>query len=198
MASEAQGYDRELSSLQVREAVFLGRGGGARLVEFLKDYVQTFPASGNTIYLARAEVATPYKQIVERARRDLGGSYSPLQAQTDYERSPRRVLLELTFLRPLLALPQPDRTPAAALGPSPLDLLEGFTYSLTQRSHEVRVQIQLIDGIYNCGEFGCLLVGTRVVLAAEAAEVESALLALEVEGPASGLTRVTFDLARFR
>jgi hypothetical protein len=58
--------------------------------------------------------------------------------------------------------------------------------------------IQLIDGIYNCGPWGCFLTGARVQLAAEVAAVESAALELEVATPDGRLIRARFDLAHLR
>jgi hypothetical protein len=191
-------YERELTSLQVRDAVFLGRANNARTAEFLKDYVQAFPASRSGVYLSRVEVSTPYKQIVERARRAPSGSYSALQAQSDYELSPRRLLLELTFLRTLATPPQPSRAVRLLGSESPLDLLERFTYGVAQGEREVPVFIQLIDGIYDCGPWGCFLTGTRVQLAAEVAAVESAPLELEVAAPDGQIIRARFDLASLR
>ncbi len=194
----ATAYERELTSWQVREAVFLGRGNDARTTAFLKDYVQAFPATGSGVYLSRVELATPYKQIVDRARRAASGSYSALQAQTDYELSPRRLLLDLTFLRALATPPQPSRAVRLLVSESPLDLLEGFTYGVAQGEREVPVFIQVIDGIYDCGPFGCFLTGARVQLAAEVARVESVPLELEVATPDGRLIRSRFDLGRLR
>ena len=191
-------YERELTSLQVRDAVFLGRPNNARTASFLKDYLQTFPAARSGVYLSRVEVSTPYKQIVERARRAASGAYSALQAQSDYELSPRRLLLDLTFLRGLAALPQPGRAAPVLIGESPLDLLEGFTYGVAQSGREVPAFIQVIDGIYNCGPWGCFLTGVRVQLAAEVADVESLPLGLEVVALDGQVTRARFDLARLR
>lgn len=197
-ALTAVGYERELSSLQIREAVFLGHSTSPRAVEFLKDYVQTFPAPGSGVYLARAELATPYKQIVVRARTAVSGSYSPLDAQRDYQRTPRRIVLDLTFLRPLTTLPYTAAGAGPVIGLSPLDLLAGFTYALAQQRREVRAHIQRIDGIYNCSPFGCTLVGARVRLGIELADVASAPLALEVAAPDGSLLHATFDLTRLR
>lgn len=194
----AHGYERELTSLQVRDAVFLGRGTSARTTDFLKDYVQTFSAPRTGVYLSRAEVATPYKQIVERTRRAISGSYSPLDAQRDYEQSPRRIVLDLTFSRVPGTLPAFDHPTRAYYDPAPLDLIEGFTYALFQGEREVPAQVQLIDGIYNCGFVGCVLVGVQVQLGMEVADVESAPLELEVADPDEQVVRTRFDLHRLR
>ena len=121
-----------------------------------------------------------------------------MQAQSDYELSPRRLLLDLTFLRGLAALPQPGRAVPVLISESPLDLLEGFTYGVAQSGREVPAFIQVIDGIYNCGPWGCFLTGARVQLAAEAADVESLPLELEVVALDGQVAHARFDLTRLR
>lgn len=198
LAFTAPAYERELTSYQIREAVFLGRDASGRTVEFLRGYMQTFPASKSGVYLARAEVSTLYKQIVDRTRRDIGGSYTPQDAQRDFGRGPSRLLLDLTFLRLLTASPYLPTTPALPGSLSPLDLLDGFRYAVFQNCRELRAPIQVINGIYDCGDFGCFLIGAQVQLALEVFDVESAGLDLEVIAPDSRVTRASFELARLR
>ncbi len=91
----AQAYDRDLRPEQLREGFYLGKSD-KRYEEFKRGYVKTFPVPKDGIHIERVEVRTPFKEMVDRARRAADG-YSPVTAEAEYKKQPPALLVEVTL-----------------------------------------------------------------------------------------------------
>lgn len=196
----AQGYERELNSLSLREAYFLGKNA-SRSATFARDYAQTFPVPKTGVHIERIEVSTPFKQMVDRARLAADG-YSPVTAEADYERAAPlpvtvRVRLQLT---PSYPAHSPYTLPVV-VGPiytRDANFWQAFVIRLEQRG---QLEPRRVAGqpLYNCGDFGpCWLTGAEVELEFDSGAVASSRARVLVLSPDGQRVEAEFDLGRLR
>lgn len=198
-ALAAQAYERELNSYDIREAFFLGKDTTFRSTNFLKDYAQTFPIPKQGVHVARIAIATPFRQVVDRAQQAPDG-YNPLQAESDYRRLPSRLTVEVTLL---LTPSFPAHTPYTIPAYGPIyfrdqNFWKDFDIKLVQQG-EVTPVGRRGQPLYNCSpEAGCWLTGAVVTLEFDPDQVASRSTRILVQGPDGQRVEAEFDLARLR
>lgn len=195
----AQAYERELNSRQLREAYFLGKDTTFRLTDFLEGYVHTFPVPAYGVHIQRIVLATPFKEMVDRARRAPDG-YNPLKAEESYKQQPPLLTVEVTLR---LTPTYPAHTPyiMPAYGPITFrdpDFWQGFDIRLVQRG-AVEPLGRHGRPLYNCGPFGgCTLAGAVVTLSFDPRKVASRSTGVSVLAPDGQRVEAQFDLGRLR
>ena len=211
-ALAAGAYERELNSRSLREAWFLGRDTTFRSEGFYKDYVRTLPVPKTGVHVARIEIITPFKEMVDRARTAPDG-YNPIQAEADYKKAAPplvvRVRLELTAS-------YPGHTPINQpihLGPVFLrdpDFWREFEVRLEQAGEVEPVGVRG-EPSYFCPEPDatiaiypppprppCWLAGADVYLAYDPEKVASRAVRVIVVTPDGQEVQAEFDLAKLR
>lgn len=199
VAAGAQAYERELTPRHVREAFFLGRDTTFRLESFLKDYAVTLPMPERGPHVQRIAVSTPFKEMVDRARRSPDG-YNAVKAEEDYRQSPPPVTVEITLL---LTPSYPAHTPYGypIIGP----------VSWRDPDFWQDVQVQLIqqgelDPLFRTGHpllscdsgGGCWLTGAVITVAFDPEKVASRSARVVVLPPEGPPVEAEFDLGRLR
>ncbi len=199
VCSAALAYDRELRPDQVREGYYLGKND-KRYEEFARDYFKTFPLPKEGIHIERVEVRTPYKEMVDRARRDPGG-YSPVTAEADYKKEPPPLIVEVTLkLTPTFPAHTPHDFPVA-YGPvyfRDANFWEEFDVHLVQRG-DIMPTARTGHPIENCDNFGgCILVGAVVTYIFDPEQVADRPATVVVLSPDGQKLEADFDLDRLR
>jgi hypothetical protein len=194
----ASAYERELKSGAVRDAWFLGRNAD-RAAEFLKDYSRTLPPPKEGVQVERIEITTPFKAVVDRARRAADGS-SPIAAEADYERQPPPVSVEVTLkLTPTFpahtAYTLPNFQPVGFRDPG---FWQAFEVRVEQRG-ELTPRATSGQPLYSCDVNGpCWLVGAVIRLEFDPADVASRPTRVVVVTPDEQRVETEFDLGALR
>jgi hypothetical protein len=131
-----------LQSSQIREAYFLGRDtGGARLKDFLSNYVHEFNPPNTGLAVQSIEFRTPYEQVVQQTIQ-RGPNYSAQDAQQDYKARPNQVVIRVLveywpgvqINSPIsgapLGWPVPDKPDSS--GTQPVNFWHGFRFRIAQ------------------------------------------------------------------
>jgi hypothetical protein len=198
-AGVAPAYERELSPRHIREAYFLGRDTTFRLENFLKSYAVTFPVPARGPHVQRIAVSTPFKEMVDRARRSPDG-YNAVKAEVDYRQQPPAVSIEVTVL---LTPTYPAHTPYGypIIGPVELRHPEFWQEVQVQLFQQGEVEPLARSGrpLLSCdANGGCWLTGAVVTVSFAPEEVASRparIIVLPPEGPP---VEAEFDLDRLR
>lgn len=199
-ALAAGAYERELTSRSLRDAWFLGKDTTFRSQDFYKDYVKTFPVPKTGVHVERIEVVTPFKEMVDRARRAPDG-YNPVQAEADYKKQAPplqvKVHLELTptypahtpYTRPINVGPIYLRDP---------DFWREFEFHLEQAGAIEPLGVRG-DPIYSSSDYGgSWLLGADVYLAYDPEKVASRPVRVIVLTPDGQRLEAEFDLSKLR
>jgi len=200
LALAAGAYERELNSRSLRDAWFLGKDTTFRSEGFYKDYVKSFPLPKTGVHVARIEIITPFKEMVDRARTAPDG-YNPVQAEADYNKQAPplvvRVRLELTAS-------YPGHTPITLpiqLGPvyvRDADFWRGFEVRLEQAGEIEPVGVRG-EPIYSSSTYGgSWLVGADIYLAYDPEKVASRAVRVIVVTPDGQEVQAEFDLGKLR
>jgi len=196
----ARAYERELDSRQLREAYFLGRDTTFRLEHFLKDYERLLPMPEKGVHVERIALATPFKEMVDRARRAPDG-YNPLKAEEGYKHTPPALTVEVTFkLTPTYPAHTPYTLPA--FGPIAFrdaDFWQDFSFHLVQADEEILPLALRSRPLYNCDVYGgCWLTGAVVTVVFDPEKVASRPARIYVLTPDGQQVEAEFDLDRLR
>lgn len=193
-------YERELTSRQLREAYFLGRDTTFRLEKFLPDYERQFPMPKKGVHVERIALATPFKEMVDRARRAPDG-YNPLKAEESYKQTPPALTVEVTLkLTPGYAAHTPYTIPTfePVFFRAP-DFWQDFSFHLVQTEERILPVVLRGRPLYNCDVYGgCWLTGAVVTVVFEPEKVASRPVRFLVLTPDSQQVEAEFDLARLR
>ncbi|HXE75076.1 MAG TPA: hypothetical protein VNN18_05515 [Candidatus Xenobia bacterium] len=192
-------YDRELRPEQLREGFYLGKND-KRYNEFARDYAKTFPLPKEGIHIERVEVRTPFKEMVDRARRAADG-YSPVTAEADYKKQPPPLIVEVTLkLTPSFPAHTPHDFPVA-YGPvyfRDANFWEEFDVHLVQRG-DIMPEARTGRPIESCDTFGgCILVGAVVTYIFDPDRVASRPATVVVLSPDGQKLEAEFDLDRLK
>lgn len=195
----AQGYERELSSRSLREAYFLGRDNTFRSERFLKGYVETFPRPDRGVHVVDVRLATPFKEMVDRARRAPDG-YNPLKAEKSYREVPPAVVVEITIS---LTATYPAHTPYTIPAFDPIafrdpGFWQEFEIHLVQRG-EIAPATHRGRATYSCDiDGGCWLSGAVITLTYDPERVESDRTRVYIFTPDGQEVEAEFDLGKLR
>jgi len=196
----AGAFERELDPRALRDAWFLGKDTTFRSEGFYKDYVKTFPLPKTGVHVQRIEVVTPFKEMVDRARRASDG-YNPVQAEADYKKQapPFQVKVRLD-LTPTYPAHSPVNVPIH-LGPIYVrdpDFWREFSYRFEQAGEVMPVLVRG-KAIYSCTDsFPCWIAGADVTLVFDTEKVASRPARVIVETPDGQRVEAEFDLAKLR
>lgn len=195
----AQAYERRLTSRSLRQAYFLGKDTTFRSKKFLQDYVQLLPVPKQGVHVQRIELVTPFKEMVDRARRAPDG-YNPVKAEADYRRLPPPFAVKVTLR---LSPTYPAHTPYAIPTFRPIsfrdpDFWQAFDIHLVQRG-DIAPAAQRGRPLYTCNASGsCWLVGAEVTLEFDPDRVASQPAHIYVLTPDGQQVEAEFDLDRLR
>ena len=197
--SAARAYDRDLRPDQIREGFYLGKND-ERYDEFARDYVKTFPVPKEGIHIERVEVRTPYKEMVDRARRAPDG-YSPVTAEADYKKQPPALIVEVTLkLTPTFPAHTPYTLPIT-YGPIVVrdaDFWQDFDVHLVQRG-DIMPKARTGRALETCDTNGpCWLVGAVVTYEFDPGQVASRPATVVVLSPDGQRLEAEFELDRLK
>lgn len=195
----AQAYERELTPRHVREAFFLGRDTTFRLENFLKDYTVTLAVPERGPHVQRIALSTPFKEMVDRARRSPDG-YNAVKAEEDYRTSPPPLSIEVTVL---LTPAYPAHTPygfpiIGSVAWRDPDFWQDVQVQLFQQG-EVEPLSRSGRPILSCDSGGgCWLVGGVVTVSYDPEKVAARSAHIVVVPPEGAPVEAEFDLGRLR
>jgi hypothetical protein len=212
LALAGEAYERELNPRSLRDAWFLGKDTTFRSESFYKDYVKTLPLPKTGVHVARIEIITPFKEMVDRAQRALDG-YNPVQAEADYKKAapPLRVKVRLE-LTPSYPAHTPITLPIhlGAVYIRDADFWREFEVRLEQAGEVAPVGVRG-EPSYFCPEPDatiaiyppppkppCWLAGADVYLAYDPEKVASRSVRVIVVTPDGQEVQAEFDLSKLR
>jgi hypothetical protein len=192
-------YERELRPDLLREGYYLGKND-KRYEEFARDYVKTFPLPEEGIHIERIEVRTPFKEMVDRARRAADG-YSPITAEAEYSQAPPPLVVEVTLkLTPSFPAHTPYTLPVS-VGPILVrdsNFWQDFDVHLVQRG-EIEPRVRFGRPLYSCDSFGsCWLIGAEVTYEFDVDQVASRPATVVVHSPDGQELEAEFELDRLK
>jgi len=192
-------YERELRPDLLREGWYLGKSD-KRYEEFARGYAKTFPLPKEGIHIERIEVRTPFKEMVDRARRAADG-YSPVTAEADYRKQPPPLVVEVTLkLTPSFPAHSPYTLPVS-IGPILLlgtDFWQEFDVHLVQRG-DIEPRARSGQPLQSCDVNGtCWLVGAVVTYEFDVDQVASRPATVVVLSPDGQQLEAEFELDRLR
>ncbi len=192
-------YDRDLRPDQLREGFYLGKND-KRYEEFARDYVKTFPLPKEGVHIERIEVRTPYKEMVDRARRAADG-YSPVTAEADYKKEPPLLIVEVTLK---LTATFPAHTPydlPVTYGPVYFrdpNFWQDFDVHLVQHG-DIMPKSRTGRALESCDTFGgCTLVGAVVTYVFDPDQVADRPATVVVLSPDGQRLEAEFELDRLK
>ncbi len=192
-------YERELRPDLLREGWYLGRSD-KRYEEFARGYSKTFPVPKEGIHIERVEVRTPFKEMVDRARRAADG-YSPVTAEAEYKEQPPPLVIEVTLkLTPSFPAHTPYTLPIY-VGPIYVrdsNFWQDFDVHLVQRG-DIEPRARSGRPLYSCDSFGgCWLVGAQVAYEFDVDQVASRPATVVVLSPDGQRLEAEFELDRLK
>jgi len=192
-------YERELRPDLLREGWYLGKND-KRYEEFKRGYVKTFPLPKEGIHIERIEVRTPFKEMVDRARRAADG-YSPVTAEAEYKKQPPPLVVEVTLkLTPSFPAHTPYTLPIH-IGPiyvRDANFWQDFDVHLVQRG-DIEPRAATGRPLYSCDAWGgCWLIGAQVAYEFDVDQVASRPATVVVFSPDGQTLEAEFDLDRLK
>lgn len=199
-ALAAPAYERQLDPRSLRDAYFLGKDSTFRSEKFYQDYVRTYPLPKQGVHVERIEMVTPFKEMVERARRAPDG-YNPVQAEADYRRQAPPLAVKVTLdLTPTFPA-HTSYTIPVFLGPIAFrdpDFWKEFEFHLVQAGEVTPLAVRN-EPFYSCPDLGtCWLAGTVVTLTYDTDQVASRPTRIQVVTPDGQRVEAEFDLSQLR
>ena len=192
-------YERELRPDLLREGYYLGKSD-KRYEEFARGYAKTFPVPKEGIHIERIEVRTPFKEIVDRARRAADG-YSPVTAESEYKEHPPSLIVEVTLrLTPSFPAHTPYTLPIhiGTILVRDANFWQDFDVHLVQRG-DIEPRARSGRPLQSCDVSGaCWLVGAVVSYEFDVDQVASRPATVVVLSPDGQQLEADFELDRLR
>ncbi|MHB8486961.1 MAG: hypothetical protein ACYDCM_14710 [Candidatus Acidiferrales bacterium] len=180
----ANGYEQFLTSESVREAFFLGQRRDEGTARFLAAYRHDFPLPKKGPHISRAQVLTPYAQIV------LGSEDGAIQgtvmdAEREYQTQPSVFLVQLRVFA----------TPTYYSASQLKELWEKLSIRVMQGKLLKPSKINYISRRFpgNRGPGG-----TDIELQFDVAQIASAPITIEVSSPDGQRIETKFDLGQLK
>ncbi|HEX4004409.1 MAG TPA: hypothetical protein VHX36_17275 [Candidatus Acidoferrales bacterium] len=192
----AFGLRYPLSSRDIREAYFLGKGSPEKRLAFLAKYRRDFPTPAAGPHVSTIEIVTPYSYVVNHAWRTF--NYLAPDAEEEFLGKPAlfriRVRIDLTASYGA-QIPSKD----GGFRARPDDFGKDFKVRFTQKD-EIHPQTSIAQPIYQAGDDGgSWLVGNTIRLEYDPTDVDASMPArVEVITPDGQDVQTTFDLAELR
>jgi hypothetical protein len=192
----ALAYDYPMSSTQIRDAYFFGKGKGSVSGDFFAEYRQYFPMPATGPHVSSISIETPFAQVVERS--GSAPAYSAQDAIMEFKSRPLdfivRVEVDFTVTYPA---PSDSQGPQI-LQPLP-DFSKDFDVQLTQNDQRISpgaTQQFLIRSDAAPNIWG--VAGTVLELHYDAATIDSTGIVVRVRAPNDQRIQASFNLAQLR
>lgn len=199
LGSALGAYERELRPDLLREGWYLGKSD-KRYEEFARGYAKTFPVPKEGIHIERIEVRTPFKEMVDRARRAADG-YSPVTAEAEYKEHPPALIVEVTLkLTPSFPAHTPYDLPihVGTILVRDANFWQDFDVHLVQRG-DIEPRARTGRPLQSCDISGaCWLVGAAVTYEFDVDQVASRPATVVVLSPDGQQLEAEFELDRLR
>ncbi len=126
IALPAFAYQYPLSSVEIRDAFFLGIRNDDLTAALFAKYTRTLPAPETGPYVAEIDLDTPYLQVAQRARGAV--NYSAPDAVEEFQDKPMDFWVHVKFYFTSTYMPLPlSRTPRVSRSSHPLTRISGTT-----------------------------------------------------------------------
>ena len=202
IALPALAYQYPLSSIDFRDAFFIGNRNDDLTAALFAKYSRTLPAPETGAHVARIELDTPYLQIARRAKGAL--NYDSLDAVQEFQDKPMvfRVRVEFYFTATYMPLPVTHTEGIPLETPSYPDFWNDFKVRLIQ-DKEVRPKSTggaAIFPMWGADGYGPppSPIGGRIDVDFDPAKIDTADATVEVLTPDGQDVVVPFDLSRLQ
>ena len=202
IALPALAYQYPLSSIDIRDAFFIGNRNDDLTAALFAKYSRTLPAPETGAHVARIELDTPYLQIARRAKGAL--NYDSLDAVQEFQDKPMvfRVHVEFYFTATYMPLPVTHTEGIPLETPSYPDFWNDFKVRLIQ-DKEVRPKSTggaAIFPMWGADGYGPppSPIGGRIDVDFDPAKIDTADATVEVLTPDGQDVVVPFDLSRLQ
>jgi hypothetical protein len=202
IALPALAYQYPLSSIDIRDAFFIGNRNDDLTAALFAKYSRTLPAPETGAHVAQIELDTPYLQIARRAKGAL--NYDSLDAVQEFQDKPMvfRVRVEFYFTATYMPLPVTHTEGIPVETPSYPDFWNDFKVRLIQ-DKEVRPKSTggaAIFPMWGADGYGPppSPIGGRIDVDFDPAKIDTADATVEVLTPDGQDVVVPFDLSRLQ
>jgi hypothetical protein len=202
IALPALAYQYPLSSIDIRDAFFIGNRNDDLTAALFAKYSRTLPAPETGAHVARIELDTPYLQIARRAKGAL--NYDSLDAVQEFQDKPMvfRVHVEFYFTATYMPLPVTHTEGIPLETPSYPDFWNDFKVRLIQ-DKEVRPKSTggaAIFPMWGADGYGPppSPIGGRIDVDFDPAKIDTADATVEVLTPDGQDVIAPFDLSRLQ
>ena len=202
IALPALAYQYPLSSIDIRDAFFIGNRNDDLTAALFAKYSRTLPAPETGAHVARIELDTPYLQIARRAKGAL--NYDSLDAVQEFQDKPMvfRVRVEFYFTATYMPLPVTHTEGIPLETPSYPDFWNDFKVRLIQ-DKEVRPKSTggaAIFPMWGADGYGPppSPIGGRIDVDFDPAKIDTADATVEVLTPDGQDVIAPFDLSRLQ
>ena len=202
IALPALAYQYPLSSIDIRDAFFIGNRNDDLTAALFAKYSRTLPAPETGAHVAQIELDTPYLQIARRAKGAL--NYDSLDAVQEFQDKPMvfRVRVEFYFTATYMPLPVTHTEGIPLETPSYPDFWNDFKVRLIQ-DKEVRPKSTggaAIFPMWGADGYGPppSPIGGRIDVDFDPAKIDTADATVEVLTPDGQDVVVPFDLSRLQ
>jgi hypothetical protein len=202
IALPALAYQYPLSSIDIRDAFFIGNRNDDLTAALFAKYSRTLPAPETGAHVAQIELDTPYLQIARRAKGAL--NYDSLDAVQEFQDKPMvfRVRVEFYFTATYMPLPVTHTEGIPLETPSYPDFWNDFKVRLIQ-DKEVRPKSTggaAIFPMWGADGYGPppSPIGGRIDVDFDPTKIDTADATVEVLTPDGQDVVVPFDLSRLQ
>ena len=202
IALPALAYQYPLSSIDIRDAFFIGNRNDDLTAALFAKYSRTLPAPETGPYVAEIELDTPYLQIARRAKGAL--NYDSLDAVQEFQDKPMlfRVHVKFYFTSTYVPVPLTHTEGIPLNAPAYGDFWNDFKVRLIQ-DKEVRPKSSAgaaIFPMWGADGYGPppAPIGGRIDVDYDPAKIDTADATVEVLTPDGQDIVVPFDLSRLQ
>jgi hypothetical protein len=188
----AQAFLYPLTTMQVRDAYFLGRTtDNSKLIKFFDRYIHHFPYPPAGPYVESVEFRTPYEQVVLQSLTHSIG-FNSQDAQENYTANSQRVIVRIIIFKTLtFSGPLTSDTPKGIKIWTYEEFLRGFQFRVSQmHSIEPKKVVPRSACLGDCEPYS----GVEVQLEFEASQFAPGNAKIEITTPDGRTLETEFDL----
>lgn len=190
----AAAYVYPLSSIDIRNAYFLGTQNDERSADVFLQYVHHLPAPKAGVYISEIGIDTPYTQVAELCA--MEPNEHAQEAEQKYLGKPLSFLVHVVVF-PGSANGEQLVPSAGQVFPSLPDYWSDMKYRLVQ-DKEIPSKSMRASTLYSSTDGNSVPVGERVELEFDAEKIKDDTITIEVDTPDGQHVETTFNLAKLK
>jgi hypothetical protein len=196
IALPAMAYAYPLSSIDIRNAYFLGTQNDGRSADVFLQYVHGLPMPKSPPYVSDIGIDTPYTQVAELCA--LAPNDHAQEAEEKYLGKSFNFLVHVDVFMQPTGVP-PGSSSTGQVYPSLPDFWSDLKYRVVQ-DNEIPLKSMHATTLYSSGggDFSPDPIGERIELVYDATKITADPITIEVDRPDGLHVETTFNLAELR